>query len=92
MRFLRAWRTPAYRSAEPDPVAPVSADGLELAARIADVQARLVGFLDGQAVLWPEDRNGDARDLALDVALLLGLRLPRSGDEPAVPVTPGRAS
>lgn len=83
----------AAEDKQPAPVVPPFSDAeLDLASRAADVQALLVGFLDGQAVHWPEDRNGEAITLALDVALLLGLRLPRSADEPAVPVIPGRSS
>jgi hypothetical protein len=72
----------ASRPAEPSP----------LQERVDAVQVRLVAYLDQQAGQWLEDRNVEARDLALDIALLLGLRLPSSGDQPAVPVIPGRSS
>jgi hypothetical protein len=83
-RFLGLPLRPAIPVAAPAVAPPV----VELQDRVDAVELRLRSFLDGQAAHWPEDRNQEAIDLALDVAGALGIALaaPRA---PSVPVVPG---
>ena len=93
MRRLWAWLTnPKTWIYDPKPLTPdviaVPAES-ELAERVDAVKLRALSYLDEQARQWPEDRNGQAMDLAADVLLILGVRQSGPGE---VPVIPGRTS
>lgn len=86
MRRLWAWlRSPIL---SPDVIA------VPVPSPAADVDAAklvLLSYLDREADMWPEARNVEGIDLAVDVLLALGVRLgrPAPGE---VPVIPGRSS
>lgn len=91
MRRLWAWlmdpRTWLY---QPDLVVAVPSDS-ELAERVDAAHLRLLTALDEQSQHWPESRDQQLIDLAVDVLNILDVRLP-SGGPGGVPVIPGGSS
>lgn len=93
MRRVWSWltnpRTWLVEAPEPDVIA-VPSDSV-LAERISAAHLRLLSALDEQAQRWPEDRDQQLIDLAVDLLGVLEVPLPRGGSG-EVPVIPGRSS